>query len=126
MPSPCKHGTCFITEEDTNSCNCNGTGYTGELCDVLLIDTPDVSALIINSPRNFSFFSKPDQNFVLELVPDDSNSLIIVPSSITFSQMSPQHNISMTATKPGLYRLDYKVKDDGLNYQPIPSASILV
>ena len=127
FPNPCEHnGICSITEDDTFVCDCDGTGYTGETCDVLLINTPDISGLMVNSPLNFSLFARPDRNFVLELVPDNKNVIVIEPSSIVFSQMSPQHNISMTATQPGLYKLEYKVKDDSLNYQPIPPVTILV
>ena len=117
---------CSITEDDTFVCDCDGTGYTGETCNVLLINIPDVSALRINSPMEFSLFARPDKNFVLELVPDNKNVIIIEPSSIMFSQMLTEHNISMTATQPGLYKLEYRVKDDTLNYQPIPPATILV
>ena len=127
FPNPCQHnGTCFITEDNTYVCNCDGTGYSGEKCDVLLINTPDISALIINSPKNFSLFSRPDRNFVLELVPDDRSNLKVKPSSLIFSEMITEHNISVIATEPGVYKLQYKVKDDSLNYQPIPPATILV
>ena len=117
---------CSIAEENTFICDCDGTGYTGETCNVLLINIPDVSALRINSPMEFSLFARPDKNFVLELVPDNKNVIIIEPSSVMFSQMLTEHNISMTATQPGLYKLEYRVKDDSLNYQPIPPATILV
>ena len=127
FPNPCKHdGICSITEDDAFVCDCDGTGYVGETCDVLLINTPDISDLVVNSPLQFSLFSRPDRNFVLELVPDNKNVIVIEPSSIMFSQILTEHSISMTATEPGLYKLEYKVKDDSLNYQPIPPATILV
>ena len=125
-PNLCQHnGTCIITE-DTSTCNCDGTGYTGDNCEVLLINAPDISALIINFPTNFTFFSQPNHNFELELVPDDKESLRIEPLSIMFSQISTEHEISMTAKKSGLYKLEYKVNNETLNYKPIPPASILV
>ena len=106
-------------------CNCDGTGYSGEKCDVLLINTPDISPLVINFPKNFSLFSRPDRNFVLELVPHDKNNLKVKPSSLMFSEMITEHNISVIAIKPGIYKLQYKIKDNTLNYQPIPPATIL-
>ena len=93
---------------------------------MLLINTPDISGLRINSPMKFSLFAQPDRTFVLELVPDDKSTIIIMPSSVMFSKVLTQHKISMTAKGPGLYKLQYKVKDDSLNYQPIPPATILV
>ena len=95
------------------------------MCDVLLIITPDISGLRINSPMNFSLFARPDRNFVLELVPN-KDAFIIVPSSVMFSAVLTQHKVSMTAREPGLYTLEYKVTDDSVNYQPIPPATILV
>ena len=93
---------------------------------MLLINTPDISALKINFPMNFSLFAQTDRTFELELVPDDKDVIIIMPSSIMFSKISTRHKISMIATKPGLYKLQYKIKDDSVNYQPIPPATILV
>ena len=127
FPNPCQHdGMCSITEENAFTCDCGSTGYTGETCNVLLIDTPDISDLRINSPMNFSLFAQPDRTFELELVPDNKDAIIIMPSSVMFSKVLTQHKISMIATKPGLYKLQYKVKDDSVNYQPIPPATILV
>ena len=127
FPNPCQHdGMCSITDENTFTCDCDGTGYTGEICDVLLINTPDISDLMINSPMNFSLFAQSNRTFVLELVPDDKDAIIIMPSSVMFSKVLTQHKISLTATKPGFYKLQYKVKDDSINYQSIPPAIILV
>ena len=127
FPNPCRHdGVCSITEENAFTCDCDSTGYTGEICDVLLINTPDISDLRINSPMNFSLFAQPDRTFELELVPDDKDAIIIMPSSVMFSKVLTQHKISITANNPGLYKLEYKVKDDSVNYQPIPPATILV
>ena len=126
FPNPCQHnGTCSMTE-DTFTCNCDGTGHTGELCDVLLINIPDISSLRINSPMNFSLFAQPDRSFVLELVPDNKSAIIIMPSSVMFSKLITQHEISMTARGPGFYKLEYQVEDDSINYQPIPPVTIIV
>ena len=128
FPNPCEHnGTCsIITEDNTYKCNCDGTGYSGEICNVLLISTPNISTLVVNSPKKFSLFSRPDRNFVLELVSNDKNNLKVTPSSLMFSEMITEHNISVIAIKPGIYKLEYKVKDNSLKYQPIPPAIILV
>ena len=128
FPNPCRHnGTCSMTE-DTFTCDCDGTGYIGEICDVLLIITPDISGLRINSPMNLSLFARPDSitSFVLELVPDDETAIIIMPSSIMFSEILTQHNISITVKEPGFYTLEYKIANDSVNYQPIPPAAIVV
>ena len=126
FPNPCQHnGTCSITE-DTFTCDCDGTGHTGESCGVLVINTPDISGLRINSPMNFSVFARPDRSFVLDLVPDNRDAFIIMPSSLMFSELVTQHEISMTAKEPGFYKLEYKIRDDSVNYQPIPPVNILV
>ena len=126
FPNPCEHdGSCSITE-DGYVCNCDGTGYTGEKCDVLVIDTPDLSELAVNSPTTVLLSAQSDQDFELMLITDDENSLVIEPSTLLFTQTSTQHNVSITVTEPGLYTLEFNILDDTLNYQPIPSASILV
>ena len=124
FPNPCEHnGSCSIIEENTYVCDCDGTRYTGETCNVLLIDTPDLSGLTANAPTSVTFSAYSDREFELMLISDD---LVIEPSVLLFSQMQTQHNVSITATQPGLYTLGYEIPDDTLNYHPIPSVSILV
>ena len=126
-PNPCKHnGTCTETEETDFVCDCAGVGYTGKICDVLLIDVPEFSVLAVNSETKFSMFSSPDREFTLEIVSDDRRLLKVIPSSMTFSLLQTYHNVTIKARKPGKYTLTYKVNDQTLRYQPIPPATILV
>ena len=105
FPNPCEHdGSCSITE-DGYVCNCDGTGYTGAKCDVLVIDTPDLSDLAVNSPTTVLLSAQSDQDFELMLITDDESSLVIEPSTLLFTQTSTQHNVSITVTEPGLYTL---------------------
>jgi len=126
-PNPCKYnGTCIVTGETTFVCNCDGIGYTGKTCEILLINAPEFSTLAVNSPIEFFMSSYPDREFMLYLVPDDTESLEIKPSYMMFSQGQTHHNVSMIIKKPGKYTLEYKIKDRTLNYQPVPPATILV
>ena len=115
-PNPCKHnGTCIETEEGTFACECDGVGYTGKTCEVLLIDVPEFSALAVNSPIEVPFSSYPDRDFVLYLEPDDRDSLKVRPKSMMFSQTHTHYNVTVRAKKPGRYILKYTVKDKTLN-----------
>lgn len=107
------------------ACDCEGTGYTGITCDILLINVPEFSTLTINSPMKFYMSSSPDREFVLDLVSDDRKSFKVIPSSLTFSQTLTHHNITVKVRKPGKYTLIYKVNDQTIRYQPIPPATIL-
>jgi len=107
-------------------CDCDGVGYTGKTCEILLINVPEFPALAVNSPIEFSVSSYPDREFMLYLIPDDTESLEIKPSSMMFSQGQTYHNVSMLIKKSGKYILEYKIKDRTLNYQPVPPAVILV
>ena len=126
-PNPCKHnGTCIETDENSFMCDCDDVGYTGETCDVLLIDVPEFSALAVNSPVEVSISSYPDREFMLHLEPDDRRLLKVNPKSMMFSQEHTHHNVTMKAKKPGKYILDYVINDQTLNYQPISAATLLV
>ena len=126
-PNPCKHnGRCIKTEENTFECDCDGVGYSGRTCDVLLIDVPEFSALAVNSPVEVSISSYTDKEFMLYLESDDRQSLKVNPRSMMFSQEHTNHNVTLKAKKPGKYTLDYIIRDQTLNYQPVPSATILV
>jgi len=126
-PNPCSHnGVCTDIGDNLFSCNCDGTGYTGPECNVLLINTPDIPALAVNSPVDISFSSQPDTDFTLMIKVDDSKSIKVVPLNVTFSQRLTNQNVSITASNPGLYKIEYEVSDNSLNYQPIPPVTVLV
>ena len=126
-PNPCNHnGVCTDIGGNMFICNCDGTGYTGPECNILLINIPDIPALAVNAPVDVSLSSQPDRDFTLMIKVDDRNSLSVVPSSVTFSQQLTNQNISITASSPGLYKINYEVSDNSLNYQPIPPVTVLV
>ena len=114
------------TDENAFECDCDGIGYTGKVCDILIINAPELSTLTVNSEIEVSLSSSPDREFKLELISDDKKSLNVKPVSMTFSQTHTHHNVTIKARKPGKYTLKYKVKDQTLKYQPIPPATILV
>ena len=120
------NGVCYIIGEEGFACNCDGTGYTGETCNVLLIDAPDFSTLAVNSQTEFAVSAQPDRSFMLEMMPDDRRYIEVVPSRVRFSNAVTNWNISMSAKKPGLYKLQYMINDDTLNYKPLPPATVLV
>ncbi|XP_065908898.1 multiple epidermal growth factor-like domains protein 6 [Dysidea avara] len=127
FPNPCKHnGVCVITEEISYICNCDSTGYTGEDCNVLIIDAPDFSAIAVDSPTEFSVSAQPDRSFILEMMPDSRKHVEVIPPTVMFSSSVTNWNVSITAKKSGMYKLEYRISDDTLNYYPIPPATILV
>ena len=113
-------------EETAFVCDCEGTGYTGSTCDVLMINVPEFSTLTVNSQIEFYMSSSPDREFILDLISDDRRSLKFIPSSLTFSQTLTHHNITVKARRPGKYTLIYKINDQTIRYQPLPPATILV
>ena len=50
------------------------------------MNTPDIPALTVNAPMEFSLSAQPDDDFTLSIKVDDSNSIKIEPSSLTFLQ----------------------------------------
>jgi len=111
---------------DSFTCDCDDTGYTGTNCNMLLINTPDISSLTLNTPTLFSFSAQADRQVELMIIPDDSSAFSIVPNTVGFSQHFTHQNITITVTKPGLYKISYSVPDDSVNYQPVPSVQIVV
>ena len=126
FPNPCNHGGKCIETIDSFVCDCDGTGYTGTDCNVLLINTPDISSLTLNTPMSFSFSAQADRQVELMIVPDDTNALEVVPSNVQFSENLIEQIVTITVKKPGLYKITYSIPDDSINYQPIPSIQLLV
>ena len=127
-PNPCEHdGVCTIGEDDSFVCNCEGTGYTGIDCNRLLIDVPKVPLISVNSPPTMLTLSaRPDRKLVLELIQDDRIYFHVDPSSVTFSQNSTSHVISISASKPGKYKLRFEVLEKDIDIVNISPANILV
>ena len=127
FPNPCKHnGVCIIAGEKSYICNCDNTGYTGKECNILLIDAPEFSAIALDSPTEFMVSAWPDRSFMLEMIPDSKKFVKVNPSSVTFSVAETSWNISILVKKPGMYKLEYRIGDGTLYYQPIPPATLLV
>ena len=71
--------------------------------------------------------AKPDEELVLNLIPDNKVFFKVEPSSVTFSQNHTEQSILMNATKSGLYKLQFKIQDrDSFDIEDVPPASILV
>ena len=62
---------------------------------------------------------------MLNLTRDDKKFFHVVPLSVTFSRNSTSQNISISANKPGIYKLKFTV-DEGLDIEDIPPASVIV
>ena len=92
---------------------------------------PEVPPLSVNSPpTRLTLSAKPDRILVLNLTPDNKKSFHVVPKSVTFSQDSTSHNISISANKSGIYKLEFKVQkrvpSEDFDIEDIPPASVLV
>lgn len=108
------------------SCDCDGTGYIGPECNILLINVPDIPTLATDALVDVSLSSQANSEFTLMIKVDDPNCISVVPSSVTFSERSTKQNVSIRGLIPGLHKMQYEVSDNGLNYQPIPPVTVLV
>jgi len=106
-------------------CKCEATGYTGENCNTLVIDVPNIPTVTVNSPYTVLISASPDRAFPLRVVSDELNNVIVTPPSLMISPRSTYHNISVMVHKPGLYKIYFIIDDDTINYEPIPPATVL-
>ena len=88
-PNPCRHGgKCIIASSRQFSCDCQGTGYEGDLCEKGIVTLPDYPKLL---PGN------PSQKLVLQAKPD--SSLTVTFNSAMNVTIQPQE---LTIKHPSL------------------------
>ena len=123
IPNPCKHGgECTYSRSNTVSCNCDQKRYTGDLCNTLVIDVPKIPAMVVNSPTTVSISAWPDRAIILNITAD--SAVKVIPSSVMFTGVVTNRDISVMAKDQGLHKLEFTIDDPTVDYKPIPPAVV--
>ena len=112
-PNPCRHGgRCIIINSQTFSCDCQHTGYEGDLCEKGVLMLPDFPKLISGNPsQSLVLQAKPDNSLTVHFNP--TMNLSIQPKEVTIDHPASKAVFQMTGNKSGVGMVSYDL--EGLN-----------
>ena len=81
-PNPCRHGgQCIVISSKQFSCDCEQTGYEGNLCERGVVTPPDFPKLIPGHPsEKLEMGAKPENSLTVNLHP--TMNLTIQPEKL--------------------------------------------
>ena len=124
QPNPCQHGgSCTVLSNTEYTCDCSGTGYTGDNCQTGIVTLPQFPQLSVNEESELlTLLAKPADELTLTPEPQNGNiefrpaKLVVKnPKTLTFFKIIPKSE--------GLVRIKYTLsgKDRAQFAQPADS-----
>ena len=128
-PNPCQHsGRCVIVGDDSFSCDCSLTGYTGVTCSMGVLTVPSYPALTIGVPVTLTITAVPDSELIISIASSDTDAIIISPSTLTITNPASSVMFSIEANGSevaGLYSISYTISGVNADDYIIPSNSVV-
>ena len=109
-PNPCLHGgVCKDESIETFSCDCSGTSYTGESCEIGVISMPSILQLKVNrTSEELSVNAKP--NGILQIRPKyDKNNMKFVPEKIKIYPSINEAKFRITVFQIGVFKVEFEL-----------------
>ena len=101
--------------------------YTGEKCDIGILNIPEYPHLAINTPYIFTVTASPDEYLIISMLPDDRSSLTISPNQLEFNRNMHTNNFTIMSKRSGRFLLNYRLSGkDASNFMQLQPSSIVV
>uniref|UniRef100_A0A1X7VJK4 Uncharacterized protein n=1 Tax=Amphimedon queenslandica TaxID=400682 RepID=A0A1X7VJK4_AMPQE len=104
-PNPCGPGVCSVSDGSIQ-CNCQGTGRTGERCQLGYIAIESVPVLTNGSYETVSVSSELSVQTMITITSSDNSSLSVDSPTISFLK---RVSYTVQAKKPGIFKVSYTV-----------------
>ena len=106
-PNPCRHGgRCAIINSRKFSCDCQHTGYEGDLCDRGVVMPPDFPKLISGRPsENLSLLAKPDNSLTVHF--STTMNMTFQPKKLMIQHPSGNAEFQVTGHESGVGMVSY-------------------
>ena len=127
LPNPCLHGA-ECTEVETvkggvPNCQCSGTGYRGDICEVGVVSIPSLPLLTVGETHSFIVSAKPDSDLTVEF----DSKLRFRPNVLTFSPRMTEMTVNVTPSSVGVYTVSTKLTGtNSFNYDTPPDMTVVV
>ena len=103
---------CTIINSRQFSCDCQHTGYEGELCEKGIVALPDFPKLTSDNPSEILVLqAKPDNSLAINFNP--TTNLTVQPKTLTVKHPASKAEFQVTGHKPGFGMMTYDL--EGMN-----------
>ena len=115
-------GLCTAVGTDSFTCNCSGTGFEGDRCELGIIIIEDLPLLKVGNSYTFEVEAQPKDELILEFT-----SVFLIPSrfvKITLTKAKPTASVTLRPTKEGLHQMKLKLggRDEDFFTSKAPSS----
>ena len=125
QPNPCRHGgKCFALDENSFICDCDGTGYKGDQCEVGFITTPIFPKLRPNvSSGVLAVLASPSKRLRVSL--DSEDGITFDPSSLEIRFPKRDRKFTVEAANPGIRAIRFLLEGENKDDFETPEKSVL-
>ncbi|XP_078370477.1 uncharacterized protein LOC144654268 isoform X2 [Oculina patagonica] len=106
-PNPCRHGgKCIIINSRKFSCDCQHTGYEGDLCEIGVVMPPNFPKLMTGYPSdNLTLLARPDNSLTVQFNP--TMNLTFEPKELVIQYPTSKADFQVTGHTPGVGMVAY-------------------
>ena len=124
-PNPCRHGgRCIIITPRQFSCDCQHTGYQGDLCEVGVVTLPDYPKLISgNHPEKLVLQAKPDKALTISF--NSARNVAIQPQKLTIKNPNSTGEFQVSGHECGVGEVSYDLEGKNKHDFLVPDSSFL-
>ena len=128
QPSPlCLHGgNCSSIGLENFLCNCSGTGYIGEKCQIGVIVVPDLPSLNVTKPFVLTIQAKPTNSLKIQPKVDMEAKISFNPPIAEFSSTIHSIDITITPNVVGIFPLSFSLLGSNRNEFMTPDDMVVV
>ena len=126
-PNPCRHNGVCTAEDGEYTCDCEGTGYQGDICQTGFVQIAYIPILEINKVYQLIIVAKPDTNLIIELSTTTHGTIRLTPGTIQFDPTTPNQTASISSTHAVVTQLQFSLSGrDSRQFVSPKSRSIVV
>ena len=126
-PNPCRHNGVCTENNEEYTCNCEGTGYKGDICQTGFVQIAYTPILEINEVYQLIIVAKPDTNLIIELSTTSHDTIRLTPAMIHFDPSTPNQTVSISSKRAVVAQLQFSLSGrDSRQFVTPNSRSIVV
>ena len=126
-PNPCRHGgKCIVINSRKFSCDCQDTGYEGDVCKIGVVTPPDIPKLISDNPSEIlTLLAKPDNTLTVQF--NSTTNLTFEPEELVIQPPAFKAEFRVTGHKPGVGMVAYDLEGaDARSFASPKDSSIFI
>ncbi|XP_057304688.1 uncharacterized protein LOC130641759 isoform X2 [Hydractinia symbiolongicarpus] len=126
-PNPCHHnGDCIHLSTTEYSCNCDGTGYTGQNCEVTMVIISELPPVFVGIDSEYVAVTTQAEGNIEISIQEETGMLTFSPNSVTLKYPERKASFKIASNKPGTYKVKYKINKNKLPILPLPDDFVYV